>query len=34
MINIFESAGLTVKPMQRLIVVVFLIINPWREDVG
>lgn len=33
MINILESAGLTVKPMQRSMAV-FVIIDPWRGDVG
>lgn len=33
MINIFESE-LTMKPMQRLTVIVAVIINPWREDMG
>lgn len=33
MINIFES-GLTKKPMQRLIVIVVVIINARREDMG
>lgn len=33
MINIFES-GLTKMPMQRLIVIVVVIINARREDMG
>lgn len=33
MMPVLESAGLPGKPLQRRMMVVFVMINPWGEDV-